>query len=114
MSLSATRNPRIVTSGCLPPICRADQARTAARRSVPRPDLGAADAPRCKEGRECRSAASAAPVARRHTTCFGSGRGDRGTMITPSDCLIILFAVLALGAYLLWITERLPRIRLMI
>ena len=35
-------------------------------------------------------------------------------MITPSDCLIILFAVLTLAAYLLWITERLPRIRLLI
>ena len=35
-------------------------------------------------------------------------------MITPSDYLIILFAVLTLAAYLLWIADRLPRLRVLI
>ena len=35
-------------------------------------------------------------------------------MIPPAACLIILFALLTLAAYLLWIADRLPRIRVVI
>jgi len=35
-------------------------------------------------------------------------------MMTPSACLIVLFALLTVTGYLLWISDRLPRLRVLI
>ena len=35
-------------------------------------------------------------------------------MITPAACLIVLFALLTVAGYLLWIANRLPRLRVLI
>ena len=35
-------------------------------------------------------------------------------MMTPAACLIVLFALLTITGYLLWIANRLPRLRVLI